>query len=223
MNISLKSPVSRYTRFFLFALLLLPFGAFAASVSDIDTFITAYQKATEAWEPIIHKLTLSLFWGLVTISFTWSSIQMALKGGGIVDLTADLVTRVMTVGVCVWLLDNAGDLARVLLNSFQTIGTKVSGGEITFSPGNIVQLGMNIVLGSWHAIGWMDPVGSAMIAIAGIIILLCFAMMALEMTVLIVTAYVTVSGGIVMMGFLGSEWTRQHAMNYFTAVLGIGV
>lgn len=223
MNMSLKPPVSRYTRFFLLIMLLVPFGAFAASTSDIDTFITAYQKATEAWEPIIHKLTLGLFWGLVTISFTWSSIQIALRGGGIVDLTADLVTRVMTVGVCVWLLDNAADLARVLLNSFQTIGTQVSGGVVKFSPGNIVQLGMNIVLGSWNAIGLMDPVGSAMIAIAGIIILLCFALMALEMTVLIVTAYVTVSGGIAMMGFLGSEWTREHAMNYFTAVLGVAL
>lgn len=220
---SLKPPVSRYTRFFLLIMLLVPFGTFAASGSDIDTFIAAYQKAAQAWEPIIHKLTLSLFWGLVTISFTWSSIQIALKGGGIVDLTADLVTRIMTVGVCVWLLDNAADLARVLLKSFQTIGTQVSGGAVKFSPGNVVELGMNIVAGSWQTITLTDPVTSLMIAIAGIIILLCFALMALEMTVLIVTAFVTVSGGIAMMGFLGSEWTREHAMNYFTAVLGIAL
>ncbi|WP_174244361.1 type IV secretion system protein, partial [Vibrio atypicus] len=41
------------------------------------------------------------------------------------------------------------------------------------------------------------------------------------MTILIVSGYITVSGGIVAMGFLGSEWTRDHALNYFTAVLGI--
>jgi type IV secretion system protein TrbL len=219
----LKSLVSHSKRFLLLTLTLVPFMAFAGSGSDVDAFIAAYQTATEAWEPIIHNLTLSLFWGLVTISFTWSSIQIALKDGGLVDVVADLVGRVMTVGVCVFLLNHAADLARVLISSFQTIGTRLSGGTVAFSPGNVIELGLNIVGGAWEKISLMSPVMSLMLCLSTIVILICFALIALEMTVLIVTSFVTVSGGVAMMGFLGSEWTREHAMNYFTAVLGIAV
>lgn len=60
-----------------------------------------------------------------------------------------------------------------------------------------------------------------MLFLAAIIILICFALMAMEMTILIVSGYIIVSGGIVAMGFLGSDWTRDHAINYFTSVLGV--
>ncbi|GAM65488.1 hypothetical protein JCM19232_4988 [Vibrio ishigakensis] len=43
------------------------------------------------------------------------------------------------------------------------------------------------------------------------------------MTVLIVGAYILLNGGVIIMGFLGSDWTRNHAINYFSTVLGISL
>lgn len=217
---------SHWIRWLLFPLLLFPVMSFAASAPDsssIDEIIKVFQDATQKWEPIIHHYTLGLFWGLVTISFTLSSIKIALKDGGLTDFTADLVSRVMTVGACVFLLDHAADLARVLINSFQMIGTHLSGGAVKFSPGNVLELGMSIVGTAWQKISLTSPVASILFCFSAIIILICFALMAKDITILIVSAFVTVSGGVAMMGFLGSEWTREHAMNYFTAVLGIAV
>lgn len=211
---------------FISLLIFFPSLTFAASSPDVhsvDQIILAYQEATKAWEPVIHNLTLSLFWGLVTISFTWSSIQIALKGGGLVDVVADLVTRVMTVGVSVWLLNEAPNLARSLIESFQHIGNQISGGDVKFSPGNLLELAMNIVSLVYNKSSFWEPVVALFLFLCALIILICFALVAKDMTILIVSAYITVSGGIVMMGFLGSEWTREHAINYFTAVLGVAL
>lgn len=205
---------------------LFPLTSFAETIPDnnaLDLVIKAYENSTKIWEPVIHDLTLGLFWGLVTISFTWSSIQIALKDGGLVDVIADLTTRVLTVGVSVWLLNEAPNLARVLIQSFQEVGTRLSGGVVKFSPSNVAEMGNNIVHRAIEMYSVWDPLANIMLFICALVILICFALIALEMTTLIISAYITVSGGIVMMGFLGSEWTRENAMNYFTAVLGIAV
>ena len=217
---------SQWPRWLLPMLLLFPALAFAASGPDthsIDHIIQIFQTATRNWEPTIHKLTMSLFWGLVTISFTWAFIQIALKGGGLIDVTAEMITRVVTVGVSLWLVDEAPNLARSLIESFQYVGNQLSGGAVKFSPSNILELAMNIISIVYNNSSVWKPVESLIFFFTALIILICFALIAMEMVVLIVSAYITVSGGIVMMGFLGSDWTKEHAINYFTAVLGVAL
>ncbi|WP_157664735.1 P-type conjugative transfer protein TrbL [Vibrio campbellii] len=200
-------------------------SSFAADVQQdntLDTIIATFKSQTTAWEPIIHDLTLSLFWGLVIISFTWTFIQMALKDGvGLVDVIAELTRRVLLIGFSIWMMDNAPDLARTLIKSFTEIGTRISGGAVDFSPSNVLELGINIIGIAWDSTSIGDIGGMLMMFFTSLIIMVCFAIMAMEMTVLIVSGFIIVSGGIVAMGFLGSDWTRDNAINYFTAVLGV--
>lgn len=206
--------------------ILLPqicFAADAPASNSLDYMIGIYRDSTQVWEPIIHDLTMGLFWGLVTISFAWSSCQLLLKGGGLVDVVADLTTRVMTVGVAVWLINSAPHLGRVLISSFTEIGKRLSPETVAFSPSNVVEMAINIMLMVIQKSSTWSPILSLMLCLSAIIILICFALIALEMTTLIISSYITVSGGVVMMGFLGSEWTKDNAMNYFTAVLGVAV
>ncbi|EJB8409450.1 P-type conjugative transfer protein TrbL [Vibrio parahaemolyticus] len=190
--------------------------------NTLDTIILAFKNQASAWEPIIYDLTLSLFWGLVIISFTWTFIQMVLKDGvGLVDVVAELTRRVLLIGFSIWMMQNAPDLARTLIKSFTKIGTHISGGSVDFSPSNVLELGMNIMSIAWDSTSVTDIGGMLMMFFVSLIIMVCFAIMAMEMTVLIVSGFIIVSGGIVAMGFLGSDWTRDNAINYFTAVLGV--
>ncbi len=190
--------------------------------NTLDTIIAAFKAQTITWEPIIYNLTLSLFWGLVVISFTWTFIQMVIKDGvGLVDVIAELTRRVLLIGFSIWMMQNAPDLARTLIKSFTEIGSRISGGAVNFSPSNVFELGLNIMAIAWDSTTLTEPVNMLVMFLASIIIMICFALMAMEMTVLIVSGFIIVSGGIVAMGFLGSDWTRDNAINYFTAVLGV--
>lgn len=204
---------------------LLSFSCYASDVPQnnaLDSIIEQFRSQTKAWEPIIHQLTLSLFWGLAVISFTWTFIQLVLKeGSGLVDVLAELVRRTLLIGFSIWMMNEAPDLARALINSFVKIGTTISGGAVSFSPSNVFELGINIITIACKKATLLDIGGSMMLFLAAIIILVCFSLMAMEMTTLIVSGYIIVSGGIVAMGFLGSDWTRDHAINYFTSVLGV--
>ena len=206
-------------------LFFLSASAFAADVpqnNTLDSIILAFSSQATAWEPIIHNLTLSLFWGLATISFTWAFIQLVLKeGAGLVDVLAELTRRVLLIGFSVYLMNEAPNLARALIDSFTHAGEVISGNVVKFSPSNVFELGLNIIAIAWDEVSFSEPAESLMIFCSALIILICFALMAMEMCILIVSGYIIVSGGIIAMGFLGSEWTRDNAINYFTAVLGV--
>lgn len=206
-------------------LFILSASVFAADVpqnNSLDNIVNAFSSQTTAWEPIIHNLTLSLFWGLATISFTWTFIQLVIKEGtGLVDVLAELTRRVLLIGFSIFLLNEAPNLARVLIDSFTHVGVVISKNAVKFSPSNVFELGTNIMAIVWEETSVWEPIEALMMGLSALIILVCFAMMALDMCITIVSGYIIVSGGIIAMGFLGSEWTRDNAINYFTAVLGV--
>ncbi|TKF87412.1 type IV secretion system protein, partial [Vibrio sp. F13] len=88
---------------------------------------------------------------------------------------------------------------------------------------NIVEIGIVLAQRIWDSSSGFDVGQAFIIGLCGLIVLVVLALIAAQLTVLIVGAFVILNGGVVMMGFLGSEWTRDHAMNYFTTVLGMSV
>lgn len=203
---------------------LLFFSPFSfADTNPVDDLIHVFHTATSRWEPIILSYSWSLFAGLVILSFTWNAIQILLKQGGVIDAIVLLAQSAMTIGVSVYILQNASYLAWSFINSLSQIAGKLSDSSTPFSPSDIFNLGLKLAskltdnIGSWH-------VGDAFVmGLSAIVVLVIFAMITAEMTVLLVGSFVIVSGGTVMLAFLGSQWTRDYGMNYLTCIIGIGL
>ena len=125
----------------LFFMVLSP-ACLAATLGDssLDSIVKIYRDSTEVWEPIIHDLTMGLFWGLVTISFVWSSCQLLLKGGGLVDVIADLEgdqgeARHVPEDVHLGGLQDTADLGRARALGVKGLG-RVAGGDDVRSMGD---------------------------------------------------------------------------------------
>jgi type IV secretion system protein TrbL len=166
---------------------------------------------------------MGLFWLLVTLSFTWSFITLWLHQKGFDHFVAELFERTVTVGFSLFLLYNAAPLAWTVMHSLQEVATRLSGGQDALTPSNIVEIGIVLAQRIWDSSSGFDVGQAIIIGLCGLIVLVVLALIAAQLTVLIVGAFVILNGGVVMMGFLGSEWTRDHAMNYFTTVLGMSV
>lgn len=195
----------------------------ATNNNSLDTIIELFHTQTKLWEPIITQHIWGLFWGLVTISFAWSFIQLVLKEGGWVDVIALAFNNIMTIGFAVYVIQNATYLAWALIGSFNKIAGILSNSQEPFSPSNVFELGLSLVDKIIENIGAFAFGDAIVMGISALIVLVLFAMIAAEMTVLIVGSFMLVSGGIVMLGFLGSQWTRDYGMNYITSVIGMGV
>ncbi|WP_299695838.1 type IV secretion system protein, partial [uncultured Vibrio sp.] len=113
-----------------------------ANNNSLDTVLEQFKATTATWQPIITEAVTGLFWLLVILSFTWSSIQFWMAQKGLDEFVADLFERVITVGFSLFLLNNAAPLAWTLLNSLQEVATRLSGGADALTPSNIVELGL---------------------------------------------------------------------------------
>ncbi|HHC7355938.1 TPA: P-type conjugative transfer protein TrbL [Vibrio campbellii] len=205
------------------ALLLFSHSAFAANNNALDTILDKFNHLTATWSPIIIDAVTGLFWLLVTLSFTWSAILLWMHQKGLDHFVAEMFERVITIGFSVYLLNNAVPLAWTIMHSIQDVATRLSGGTQALTPSNIVEIGMMLAQRIWESSSGFDVGEYIIIGLCGLIVLVVLALIAAQMTILIVGAYVILNGGVVMMGFLGSEWTREHAINYFTTVLGMSV
>ncbi|MEZ9361453.1 P-type conjugative transfer protein TrbL [Vibrio cyclitrophicus] len=206
-----------------FLLSFLSPAAFASNNNALDTILDKFDTITATWTPIIIEAVMGLFWLLVTLSFTWSFITLWLHQKGFDHFVAELFERIVTVGFSLFLLYNAAPLAWTVMHSLQEVATRLSGGQDALTPSNIVEIGIVLAQRIWESSSGFNMGEYIIIGLCGLIVLVVLALIAAQLTVLIVGAFVILNGGVVMMGFLGSEWTRDHAMNYFTTVLGMSV
>ncbi len=189
----------------------------------LDTILDKFNTITATWEPIIIDAVTNLFWLLVALSFTWSAIKLWLHQKGIDHFIAELFERVMTVGFCWFLVTNASPLAWTILNSMQEVASRLSGTGNKLTPSNIVELGLNLAHKVWESSAGFDVGQYIIIGLCGLIVLITLALIAAQLTILLVGSFIILNGGVIVMGFMGSEWTRDHGMNYFTTVLGMSV
>ncbi|EPW6985857.1 P-type conjugative transfer protein TrbL [Vibrio parahaemolyticus] len=203
---------------------LFSYPALAADNNNaLDTIIAKFNAITATWEPIIIDAVTHLFWLLVILSFTWSMIKLWLHQKGVDHFIAELFERVMTVGFCWFLVINASPLAWTVLNSMQEVASRLSGSDDKLSPSNIVELGLTLAHRVWESSSGFNVGQFVIIGLCGLIVLIVLALIAAQLTILLIGSFIILNGGVIVMGFLGSEWTRDHGMNYFTTVLGMSI
>ena len=207
------------------ACLFFPVDVLAATgVPDtgaIQEIENLFREAASQWPPVIMKYTAWLFWTLVTISWTWTFGMMALKGTNTVEIIAELTRRTILVGIFWWLLLSAPYLGEKIVGSFSYIGDQLVGKPI--SATDIFDIGLSLSLSILEGIAfWKGPanLGYVLVAICIVVIL---ALIALQMLLIVVQYYVFLNAGVIMMGFLGHEWSREYAINYFRLLLALAV
>lgn len=216
------------------ALLLLAVHANAAdSAPDIgffDTILQRFSDAAKGWRTIILQAATRLFWTLAVISMVWTFGLMALRKADIGEFFAEMLRFIMFVGFYFWLLTNGPNFADSLVKSLSKLGSQAGGlpvynDKFGLSPSEIVQLGFDIFgkivdnMSMWPSKIAFSIAGVVM----GLAILMVLVVIAINMLLLTVSAWVLAYAGIFFLGFGGARWTSDMAINYFKTVLGMAV
>lgn len=223
--------MSRFFRnaFFLIYFGLINFPAFAVSPSGggvLNDVTNRFYTQSAAWGTVITGYASWLFWVLVTISMVWTFGMMALRKADIGELFAEFVKFTITTGFFWWLLSNGPAMAVSIITSMQEIGARSAGGAIgldSLTPSSPISLGLNIVKKAFAALSWVHPIDNLAIVIVSAIILLCLCVVAANILIVLVNAWVMAYAGIFILGFGGSRWTSDMAIGYFKAMLGVGM
>lgn len=204
------------------ALMLYSAGAAAQLTNQglLDQVVTEFATRAAAWQSIIMNAATWLFWTLGTISLVWTGGMMALRKADIGEFFAEFTRFILFFGFFLWLLRNGPSFASSIIQSLQRLGEQASGVS-SITPSGIVDIGFLIWKQAVTNLSIWSPVDSFIGTALSSGVLIMLALIAVNMLLLLVAAWILMYAGIFFLGFGGSRWTSDMAINYYKTVLGI--
>jgi len=188
----------------------------------LDDVLEKYQAVAAGWANVFTHHATILFWGLAAISMIWTFGQMALKRVDLGEFATELIRFVIFAGFYWWLLLNGPAIGLALMNGLRSIGAEASHLPNDLSPSGIVDIGFDIFRRVVAATSGWHPIDSLFQLLCGLGILIVLALVGVNMLLLLASAYILAYAGVIFLGFGGSRWTSDMAINYFKTVLAVG-
>jgi type IV secretion system protein TrbL len=209
--------------FFLLWLALFSIEAQAAIDPNgvLDNALERYSTAAAGWSAIITQRASWLFWTLVVISMVWTFGFMALRKADIGEFFAEFIRFTIFTGFFWWLLTNGPTFANDIMRSLRNLGGNASGTGSELTPSGIVNIGLDIFFKVVDQSSLMAPVDSAVGIIVSAVILIILGLIGVNMLLLLVSSWILAYAGVFFLGFGGSRWTSDMAINYYKTVLNI--
>jgi len=188
----------------------------------LDTVADRFMTESATWGATITGYASWLFWTLTTISMVWTFGMLALRKADIGDFFAELVRFTIFTGFFWWLLTNGPNFAMDIINSLRDIGA-AAGATRTLTPSAPIDIAFDIIAKAAESYSVLNPIDNLAIFFTTLAILACMGVVAANVLLALVTAWVVAYAGIFVLGFGGSRWTSDIAINYFRAVAGIAL
>ncbi|HGP3160148.1 TPA: P-type conjugative transfer protein TrbL [Pseudomonas aeruginosa] len=207
-------------------LLLIAMDASAAidSVGLMDDVLRKFKDNASSWAGIFESAATRLFWTLAIISMVWTFGMMALRKADLGEFFAEFVRFTIFTGFFWWALDNGPAFAASIIDSLKKLGGDASalgGFADNFSPSSIVDIGFICLGRAFAAVSGWSPIDSFIGVVLALGVLILMTLIAVNMLLLLVSAWILAYAGIFFLGFGGSKWTSDMAINYYKTVLGI--
>ncbi|NMG56819.1 P-type conjugative transfer protein TrbL, partial [Aromatoleum aromaticum] len=213
-------------RLMLMMSMLLLSGAASAAIEPsgvLDQVADRFLTESAAWASKITEYATWLFWTLVVISMVWTFGMMALRKADIGEFFAELVKFTIFTGFFWWLLLNGPGFAMSIIDSLRNIGSVAAGISRDLTPSRPIDIAFDILVKAGKSYTVLSPIDNLSIFFTTLAILACMGVVAANVLLALVNAWVLVYAGIFVLGFGGSRWTSDIAINYFRAVTGIAL
>lgn len=187
----------------------------------LHQFLAALQKDYSRLEEIAK----GLFYYLAGLQIAISAIWMMFKNDPL-EAAVKTIQLFFTIAVFYTLVLFGGTWMPQLIDGFISIGSSASGIS-SLTPSSVMDQGVSIgfaIMDNFSDWGWVThPFGSLLACVLLIAIIVLYALLAAEMAIILVKSYVLVTLSGLMFAFGANEAVRPIAMNYFKAVIGIGL
>jgi len=174
-----------------------------------------------AWAGRLRGYATHLFWILATIQLVWTFFPLVLRQADFGEIVGELVRFILVIGFFFALLTYSVDWATAVVDSFRTAGGAASGLGQELKPGDIFGLAIDMAKTIGDVETW-NPLAAMSIAVAGLVVLLCFAFIAAFMAVTLVESYIVINASVLFMGFGGGQWTREYAIAMARYAVAVG-
>ena len=212
-------------------LLLLASFAFASNASAADLhdpsgsftgLLDLVKNSAAQWDGKLRGYAKTLFWLLASIQFVWTFMPLVFRQADFGEIVGELIRFILVIGFFYALLLFSAEWADKVVDSFRTAGASAAGlGTSQIRPGDIFGPSIELANTIGDVETW-NPLTATMVALAGLLVLLCFAFIAAFMGLTIIESYVVINASVLFMGFGASQWTREYALAIVRYAVSVG-
>jgi type IV secretion system protein TrbL len=211
---------------FLFVMFFMAAPSGAAEFGTIGAFtqgmLETFRANFQSFEVRIHQAALTLFAALFLCQLAWSVLQlMLMESLTFTSVIATVVRQVMTGMFFYWLLFDRSILKGIVDSFSQLASAKLTFTDLLFFAETAMYNIMTAVQGK----GGLSLQGIALFfsGLAASLVLSYALMTAVGyMAIVLLENYIVGSLGLILLGFGGSEYTRNYALSYIKALVHIG-
>jgi P-type conjugative transfer protein TrbL len=193
---------------------------------SLDTIAGQFYTAGVNYSAAIQPYALHLFFALLLLDILATWIQYTAEGQ--LDPSfffGCMIKHVLSGGFVYLMIINGFSWMYLVIQSFSRIGAAISGLP-ALSPQSVLTAGINMsntLLNSPAASGIVSSVELAFVeAFCALAVGAAFLIVAVELLLTLVKAYLTTGLGVILLGFGGNRFTASAAEGYFTNVIQIG-
>ena len=196
--------------------------ALAQQGQVLTTLENSVVAAAKGWETTVMDAARSLFWILAGIEVGIAAVWLAINAASLDSWFAELVKRVMFIGLFAFILDGGPTFAKTVVDSLYQIGA--GGGSA--SPANIFDAGIRVAtkMSEQAKFGLFEDNSLAIAAVfAMVVVVVCFSLVAAIFVSVMVEMYVGLLAGMIMLGLGGTSYTKDFAIKYLVYAFSVGM
>lgn len=188
----------------------------------LDQALNQYRTAAASWQNAAQGAATTLFWSLAAISLAWTMGQLVLRRADIGEFFAELIRYLLFTGFWAWMLANGPAHAQLIVDSMVQLASSASA-QNRLTPSGILDVGFHILDRALTQSTLSSPLISTIGIVVALGILVVLALAAVNMLVSLIACWIVAYGGLIILGFGGSRWTSDMAINYYRMVLSLGL
>ncbi|KJV35819.1 P-type conjugative transfer protein TrbL [Luteibacter yeojuensis] len=171
----------------------------------------------------------NLFWSLAAISLVWT-MAVHLVRQDIGDMMMELIRFMVVTGFFYWMLINVTEwnegghgFVQLIIESFMEMPQGVPNDSLNVTNANsLLAKGFTVFFATVDDVAGGEVPDQLLGVSLATIVLILLACLAAQFLLLIVMAWVLAFAGVFLLGFGGSRWTSQVAINYYKHVFAVG-
>jgi type IV secretion system protein TrbL len=208
---------------FLLALVLLPAAAHAQVFDDVRS---AYDTASTQWLDRLLPVAQHTFAALAVIELAISALLWGLRRTSLEDICANFLLKFLLLSFCYTLIIFFPLWVPAILHGFETAG-QIASGATTVNPTQVLEDGEQLSIGILLAANdfglFTHPAASLVSMLVAFLVWLSFAMISVQLLLVLVESYVVLSTGVLFLGFAGFRATAPLADNYLLYAVRVGI
>ncbi|MBF0570765.1 MAG: P-type conjugative transfer protein TrbL [Candidatus Omnitrophica bacterium] len=202
------------------------------AVSIFNQLLGQYNGSISAIQSGSIDIAKELFNAIALVSVAVLGINRLLsRNVDMVESNIELIRLLIYLNVFYLFISRYDQFLPLIFNSFKAagiyMGGKAGGYSLSTNPGSIINIGVSIaskILNAAKNQTSLANIGLSLIAVvAALVVLYCFGIIAIELILIDIGSRIILAGGIFLLAFAGSSWTREYAEHYVHTFFHLGV